>query len=170
MASVIALFYRRLKATDLSLLWLLAVLFFAWDSNKFIYGFGNFWGASFSSGILWLQFPYTLIALLGLGLFLAVYEPSDAEVSSRHRFAWRLAGSMVPVILIVSSYLFAAMVGHTLRTIFPIAAVVTFLSSLSYIALVSSNGGGRDTPTNTAVPRSSASVTTRRHQFGTRKA
>ncbi len=61
-------------------------------SGSFLFGFGNFWGANFSAGLFFLEFPWSLICLGGMILFLADFErsrPPELQ-TSRTAKAWKM--------------------------------------------------------------------------------
>lgn len=176
LVGMLLIFHRRLASAGMSRWWLLAVFLFAYGANGFLYAFGNSWSANFSAGILVLPIPYTLIALVMFGSFLAVYDPSLAPSAADRSVAWKIA-ALSAAAIIVGSSLGAFLIRSTILSVhmlpiarlalqanayialLPIPALLVFGAALARIALARPGSGG-GTPTPATVHRRTASRTT----------
>lgn len=160
---MVKIFYRRVSSVGLSRLWVVLVFLLAWGSSQVIYGTGNFWGANFSVGLIFMQFPYMLIALIGFGIFLALYAPPvGGELPSGHRKAWTIAACSAVAVWVTSSlfamFFLAALggrLGLPLHALLPMTSLGVFFSALTYLLVVSTDGKG-DGPKHSPKPASRA--------------
>lgn len=134
--------HRRLRGLGMGAGWSVAALLWLFGSMQFLVGFGNFWGANFSLGII--AFPsMVLTALLLLFIaFLCFVEPSAVHSDRPGNFAaWIIAmvASAHATILLASSVFFG-LLATPFAGKFLGALVLPVIGVLHQIAKVASLG------------------------------
>ncbi|MEM7775084.1 MAG: hypothetical protein AAF732_05700 [Pseudomonadota bacterium] len=129
------LVFRRCRAVNMSGLWSIPAVAFVFGSSGFLFGVGNFSGANLAAGLLRLPMPYTLIALLGFGYFLATLRCAARQHTNdkKQSWSWIMAGLAATVIVIQNLPKFANLfkmvpfIGESIGApLFALAAFVSF--------------------------------------------
>ncbi len=95
---------KRMRRLKISMGWTFAVGIWLLGSFPFLVAFGNFWGANFSLGLLYLSLPISLMILLVFILFLTFAEGSPAgSADPVEKQAWLIAKISVGYVMLLSA-------------------------------------------------------------------
>jgi hypothetical protein len=85
--------WRRVRGAGLSVLWFTAIVLWLIGSSTFLIGFGDFWGANFGMGLIFLNFPILFFFLLVFLAFLASnFEGATIQPQTTAR-SWTIAAA-----------------------------------------------------------------------------
>jgi len=101
---LLRVFHKRLCWLGIGRGWTVVAILWFIGSSSFLISAGNFWGASFSMGILVVQLPYLLAFFLGFVIFLCFVDYVPAKSTDQvERTAWSIVLIATGYALLISA-------------------------------------------------------------------